>query len=119
MTASLSFSLQSSHPISAGKVGAIVVGIIGIVLVSITGIALAENTTNCYRKEASGANHTGMQATGFQTNETSPNKSITDIPSSEKLHCPSFTHVELAMSLLALIGGSLMWSISSGMLTQG
>lgn len=106
--------VRSSHPISAGKVGAIAVGIIGIVLVSITGIALAKNTTNCYWEvKVYGANHTGMQATVFHTNETSPNKSITDIPSLEKLHCPSFTHVEVAMSLLALIGGSLMWSISS------
>lgn len=85
---------------SAGKVGAIVVGLIGIILVSVSGIALASNSD------------------GFCHNCELKNESMSvDNTTSVKLYnkcCTPFTMAEKTFSLLALISGSFMWSISSG-----
>ena len=110
--------MQSTYPVSAGKIGAIAVGFVGIVLVSISGIAFATNSSGyCKEVDAHSANHTSVQTTVLPTSNRSNSTTIDD-STLRKQHCTPFTHVELAMSLLALIGGSLMWSISSGMSSQ-
>lgn len=80
--------VRISYPVPSGKVAAIAVGLVGIIIVSISGISFAANS-NGYCHSAGGNQTTTEQC------------------------CTPFTNVQLAMSLLALIGGSLMWSISS------
>ena len=94
----------------AGKVVAIAVGLVGVVLVSVSGIGLAAASQgHCDWKVGYGANHTAMIITNSTTNITSVNTATLKV-----WQCTPFTHVELATSLLALIGGSFMWSVSSG-----
>lgn len=110
--------MQSTYPVSAGKIGAIAVGFVGILLVSISGIAFATNSSGyCKEVDAFSANHTSVQTTVLPTSNRSNSTTIDD-STLRKRQCTPFTLVELAMSLLALIGGSLMWSISSGMSFQ-
>ena len=101
---------------SAGKVGAIAVGVAGIILVSVSGIGLAANSKGHCQWQ--GANSTTVQSTVIHTTENTSNTTITTTSTSliiREWYCTPFTHAELTMSLLALIGGSLMWAISSGM----
>ena len=104
---------------SAGKVGAIVVGVAGIILVSVSGIGLAANSKgHCQWQDSLGPNNATVQSTVFHTTENTSNTTFTTTSTSmiiREWHCTPFTYVELTMSLLALIGGSLMWAISSGM----
>ena len=106
---------------SAGKVGAIAVGVAGIILVSVSGIGLAANSKgHCQWQDSPDANSTTVQPTVIHTTENTSNTTITTTSTSliiREWHCTCtpFTHAELTMSLLALIGGSLMWAISSGM----
>lgn len=105
--------VRRTYPVSAGKIGAIAVGFVGILLVSISGIAFATNSSGyCKDLDAFSANHTSVQTTVLPTSSRSNSTTIDD-STLRKQPCTPFTHVELAMSLLALIGGSLMWSISS------
>ena len=100
------FALQSTYPVPAVKVVATAVGVAGIVLVSVSGIGLAANSTgHCQWQDA-------VQPT---VSKNTSNNSTPRIIYTGKWHCTPFTHVELTTSLFALIGGSLMWAISSGM----
>lgn len=105
--------LQTSYPVYTGKLAAIAVGSVGIILVSTSGIGLAaESEGHCgYNKEeAPQANYTSMiEVTNNSVNSTK-------ITGAKERFCTPFTAVELATSLLALMGGSLMWSISSSKL---
>ena len=104
---------------STGKVGAIAVGVVGIILVSVSGIGLAAHSRgHCQWQDSLGANNTTVKPTVINTTQNTSNTTFTDSPTSkiiQQWHCTPFTPVELTMSLLALIGGSLMWAISSGM----
>ena len=75
-------------------------GLIGIILVSVSGIASASNSD------------------GFCHNCELKNESMSmDNTTSSELYnkcCTPFTMAEKTFSLLALISGSFMWSISSG-----
>ena len=72
-------------------------GLIGIILVSVSGIASASNSD------------------GFCHNCELKNESMSmDNTTSFELCCTPFTMAEKTFSLLALISGSFMWSISSG-----
>ena len=92
------FFFQSTHPLQAVKVAAMVVGAAGIVLVSVTGIATAANK-KCIDPSP---------AVPYTQNSTN-DSNIT----SSTFYC--YTHEDLTLSLLSLIGGSFMWSVSSGM----
>ena len=85
---------------STGKLGAIAVGCVGIILVSTSGIGLA----------AASDGHCGYKTV---TNNTEVRNKTS--ATSQEWVCIKFTAGQLAGSLLALIGGSLMWSISSSM----
>ena len=89
---------QSTHPVQAVKVAAMVVGAAGIVLVSVTGIATAAN------KEC-----IDPSPTPFHTQNSTKSYVISNGTS------PCYTHKDLTLSLLSLIGGSFIWSVSSGM----
>ncbi len=104
---------QTSYPVSTGKLGAIAVGCVGIILVSASGIGLAaESKGHCSHKEV-----TPMRNNSLVRNSSVNSTNIAGATPREQ-YCTPFTAVELATSLLALIGGSLMWSISSGKLSQ-
>ena len=90
-------TLQSSHPVPVEKIVAMAVGIVGIVLVSVSGIAVAASS-KCTLNE---------KITVDNRSNTSMNTSSQEFP--------CFTNKDLAVSLLSLIGGSLMWSMSSGL----
>ena len=91
------FVFQSTHPVQAVKVAAMVVGAAGIVLVSVTGIATAANK-ECIDPSPT-ASYTNWTKSYVISNGTSP----------------CYTHKDLTLSLLSLIGGSFIWSVSSGM----
>ena len=78
-------------------------GLIGIILVSVSGIASASKLKN---------------SDGFCHNCELKNESMSmDNTTSLELYnkcCTPFTMAEKTFSLLALISGSFMWSISSG-----
>ena len=92
--------LQTSSSVSTGKLGTIAVGCVGIILVSSSGIGLA----------AASNGHCGYKTV---TNDTEVRNKTS--ATSQEWVCIKFTAAQLAGSLLALIGGSLMWSISSSM----
>lgn len=74
-------------------------GLIGIILVSVSGIALASNSDGfCHNCEL---------------NESMSVDNTTSVKLYNKC-CTPFTMAEKTFSLLALISGSFMWSISSG-----
>ena len=96
---------MSSNPVSTGKLCAIAVGCVGIILVSASGIGLATKSQGrCHYKEVTAVRNSSANSTNV-TGATI-----------RKQYCTPFTPVKLATSLLALIGGSLMWSISSSKL---
>lgn len=75
-------------------------GLVGIILVSVSGIALASNSDGlCHNCELKNGSMSMDNTTSFELY----NKC-----------CTPFTMAEKTFSLLALISGSLMWSISSG-----
>ena len=77
-------------------------GLIGIILVSVSGIALASNSDGfCHN------NYCGLK------NESMSMDNTTSFELYNKC-CTPFTMAEKTFSLLALISGSFMWSISSG-----
>ena len=76
-------------------------GLVGIILVSVSGIVFASNSDGfCHNCEP-----------------RSQNMSVDNTASAKLFEkcCTPFTRAEKTFSLLALISGSLMWSISSGM----
>lgn len=76
-------------------------GLIGIILVSVSGIASASNSDGfCHNCELKNESMSMDNTTSFELY----NKCCT-VP---------FTMAEKTFSLLALISGSFMWSISSG-----
>lgn len=91
----------------------------GIILVSVSGIGLAaESEGHCgYEYVAtSDRNETSVMEVWERLN-TPNTANATDAPTTIKKHyCTPFTATDLATGLLALIGGSLMWSISSSKL---
>ena len=111
-----SFVLQTSYPVSRGKFVAIAVGCVGIILVSVSGIGLAaESDSHCgYKDVEPDINDTSvMEISERIVNNT--NVTGTVVPLREH-YCTHFTAKELATALLALMGGSLMWSLSSSKL---
>lgn len=75
-------------------------GLVGIILVSVSGIVLASNSDGlCHNCELK--------------NESMSMDNTTSVKSYNKC-CTPFTMAEKTFSLLALISGSFMWSISSG-----
>ncbi|XP_078366319.1 uncharacterized protein LOC144650503 [Oculina patagonica] len=100
--------VRTSHPVSTGKLGAITVGCVGIILVSASGIGLAaESDGHCSYKEVTPMrNYTSVK-------DSSVNSTNIEGATLREQNCTPLTAVELATALLALIGGSLMWSISS------
>lgn len=88
--------VRSTHPVQAVKVAAMVVGAAGIVLVSVTGIATAANK-ECF----------DPSPTPFYKQNSTKSYVISNGTS------PCYTHKDLTLSLLSLIGGSFIWSVSS------
>ncbi|XP_068708054.1 uncharacterized protein [Montipora capricornis] len=89
--------VRSSHPVPVEKIVAMAVGVVGIVLVSVSGIAVAASS----------------KCTGTLNEKMAvDNRSNTSMNTSSQ-EFPCFTNKDLALSLLSLIGGSLMWSMSS------
>ena len=101
-----------------GKFAAIAVGCVGIILVSVSGIGLAaESDGHCGYEDVVTPvkNDTSvMEVRDDIVNSTNVTDATIHV---RKWHCTPFTTTELATALLALIGGSLMWSISSGKLS--
>lgn len=110
------FVLQTSYPVSRGKFAAIAVGCVGIILVSVSGIGLAaESEGHCgYKDVVSDINDTSVMEISERIVNTT-NVTGTAMPLREH-YCTPFTAKELATALLALMGGSLMWSLSSSKL---
>ena len=98
-----SFVFQSTHPVQAVKVAAMVVGAAGIMLVSLTGIATAANK-ECIHPSPT-VPHTQNSTKSYVISNGTSTTSTS----------PCYTHKDLTLSLLSLIGGSFMWSVSSGM----
>lgn len=95
--------LQTGYPVPTGKLAAVAVGCVGIILVSVSGIGLAaESDGHC------GYKYVATPDRNATNNATDMNKYY---------YCTPFTATELATALVALIGGSLMWSISSSKLS--
>ena len=110
------FILQTGYPVPTAKLAAVAVGCVGIILVSVSGIGLAaESEGHCGYKRAAtpDRNETSEMEVREQIMNTT---NVTDSPL-EIHYCTPFTATDLATSLLALIGGSLMWSISSSKLS--
>lgn len=94
---------RSTYQVSASKLGAIVIGSIGIILVSASGIGLAvKNPKSCLPN--------GTTVPMNISDNTTVSPSVNEENMSK---CTPFSAVELAGSLLALLGGSVMWSMSS------
>jgi len=88
---------------------------VGIILVSVSGIGLAaESEGHCGYKDVPtpDTNETSVMEVSKRIMNTT---NVTDA-TVRKQYCTPFTATELATALLALIGGSLMWSISSSKL---
>ena len=87
----------------------------GIILVSVSGIGLAAKSDgHCGYKyvPTPDRNETSVMEVREQIrNNTNGTDALMKIP-----YCTPFTATDLAMASLALIGGSLMWSISSSKL---
>ena len=112
------FILQNGHPVPTGKFAAIAVGCVGIILVSVSGIGLAAKSEgHCGYKyvTTSDRNETSV----MEVREQSINATnVTGATVTMKIYyCTPFTATDLATALLALSGGSLMWSVSSSKLS--
>ena len=95
--------IKSTYQVSASKLGAIVIGSIGIILVSASDIGLAaKNTKSCLPN--------GTTVPMNISDNTTVSPSVNEENMSK---CTPFSAAELAGSLLALLGGSVMWSMSS------
>ena len=90
------------------------IGSFGIILVSVSGIGLAaESDGHCgYTEVNPQSNYTPVTVLG--------NSSVnTTLHGTKQRYCTPFTAAELVGSLLALMGGSLVWSISSSKSCKG
>lgn len=96
--------IWSTYQVSTSKLGAIVIGSLGIILVSGSGIGLAAKS----HKHCQLNNTAAPPLVNISENATA-------LPSTEVQgkFCTPFSAAELAGSLLALLGGSVMWSVSS------
>ena len=95
--------IKSTYQVSASKLGAIVIGSIGIILVSASDIGLAaKNPKSCLPN--------GTTVPMNISDNTTVSPSVNEENTSK---CTPFSAAELAGSLLALLGGSVMWSMSS------
>lgn len=104
--------LRTGYPVPTSKFAAIAVGCVGIILVSVSGIGLAaESEGHCGYRDlpTPDTNETSVMEVSKRIMNTT---NVTDA-TVRKQYCTPFTATELATALLALIGGSLMWSISS------
>lgn len=102
--------LKSTYQVSTSKLGAIVIGSLGIILVSGSGIGLAAKShKHCQLNNTAAAPLVNIS------------ENATTLPSTEVQgkFCTPFSAAELAGSLLALLGGSVMWSVSSGKFFTG
>ena len=110
------FVLQTSYPVSTGKFAAIAVGCLGIILVSVSGIGLAaQSEGHCGFKDVATPDRNDTSVMEVRERIVN-NTNVTDA-TIKKHYCTPFTATELATALLALIGGSLMWSLSSSKLS--
>lgn len=108
--------VRTGYPVPAGKLAAVGVGCVGIILVSVSGIGLAaESEGHCgYEYVATPDRNETSVMEVWQRITTTNTTNATDAPTTIKIqYCTPFTATDLATGLLALIGGSLMWSISS------
>lgn len=88
----------------------------GIILVSVSGIGLAaESDGHCGYKDVVTPDKNDTSVMEVRENIVN-STNVTDA-TIRKWYCTPFTAAELATALLALIGGSLMWSISSSKLS--
>lgn len=92
-------ALQTTHPVFTGKLAAVLaIALVGIILVSASAIG-SEGHCGCKEVKSKGNNSI-----------------VITLPPTKQTFCTPLSALELAKSLLALIGGSFMWSVSSSKL---
>lgn len=107
MITSIYFPLQHKSGMTPLKLLALVIGFAGVIIVSVADIQMALASDGECRFVKVNGTHNNLNIT--HTNGSVPAKILS------WNMCTKYTHLQVSMSLLALLGGSLMWSVSSGL----
>ena len=102
-------SIQHKSAITPLKILAMCIGFAGVIIVAVSDVFLALNSNGDCHFQVSTTNLTS----GLNNSAANQSDSPKYIPLSKKV-CTKYTTVQVGTSLIALLGGSFMWSISSG-----